>query len=269
MGQFSMSALHLISGIINVPRFHRELTHCPKELTERCVHLLTNLGQNRDFAIKANYEMMEFLTRCILPFDDAGYMRVSRHFVKELLSIVGPQHKMWGAISFVMLSTPKSVTDDKQYLVWHRLNARFFEVLLDSGVISQEDERRLKAKRDSAQAQSSLNALNAQNIKPETAPPIAMSHTDVAMEDHQTESLNSEKSHLDQKSEQSTHTSKIEGAKQADEQSANEQSTDELPTIGHLEDETKEQPIEDTPQIIGRSVKVQVRSAFTNSSFKS
>jgi hypothetical protein len=267
MGQFSMSALHLISGIINVPRFHRELTHCPKELTERCVHLLTNLGQNRDFAIKANYEMMEFLTRSILPFDDAGYMRVSRHFVKELLSVVGPQHKMWGAISFVMLSTPKSVTDDKQYLVWHRLNARFFEVLLDSGVISQEDERRLKAKRDSAQAQSSLNALNAQNTESQTTFPIETSHTNTPIEDHQTESLISESSHLNPEPEQSTDSLEVEGVKEAGQQNTHEQSNQSH--IDQLADDTKELPIEDTPQIIGRSVKVKVRSAFTNSSFKS
>ena len=141
-----MSALHLISGIINAPRFHREIETGPAELTERCVHLLTNLGQDRSYAIRSNYEMVEFMTNCILPFDDAGYMRVSRHFVQELLSVVGPQHKMWGAISFVMLSTAKSVESTNQHEVWHRLNARFFEVLLDSGVISQEDERRLKKK---------------------------------------------------------------------------------------------------------------------------
>lgn len=141
-----MSALHLISGIINAPRYHREINGGPAELTERCVHLLTNLGQDRDFAIRANYEMVEFMSGSILPYDDAGYMRVSRYFVQELLSVVGPQHKMWGAISFVMLSTAKSVEEIKQHEVWLRLNARFFEVLLDSGVISQEDERRLKKK---------------------------------------------------------------------------------------------------------------------------
>lgn len=141
-----MSALHLISGLINAPRYHREINSTPKELTERCVHLLTNLGQSREFAIKANYEMIEFMERCILPFDDAGYMRVSRHFIRELLLVVGAQHKMWGAISFVMLSTAQSVEDLEQYEIWHRLNARFFETLLDSGVISQEDERRLKSK---------------------------------------------------------------------------------------------------------------------------
>ncbi len=142
----SMSALHLISGIINAPKFHRQINLSPPELTEKCVHLLTNLGQNREFAIKSNYEMVEFLNRTILPFDDAGYMRVCRHFVQELLSVAGPQHNMWGAISFVMLSTTKTLIDEEEYPVWHRLNARFFEVLLDSGVISQEDERRLKNK---------------------------------------------------------------------------------------------------------------------------
>ena len=141
-----MSALHLIAGIINAPRFHREIDHSPKELTERCVHLLTNLGQNRDFAIKSNYEMFEFMTQSILPFDDAGYMRISRYFVRELLAVVGAQHKMWGAISYVMLSTAQTIEEKTQFEVWHRLNARFFEVLLDSGVISQEDERRLKSK---------------------------------------------------------------------------------------------------------------------------
>ena len=156
-----MSALHLIAGIINAPRFHREIDHSPKELTERCVHLLTNLGQNRDFAIKANYEMFEFMTQCILPFDDAGYMRISRHFVRELLSVVGAQHKMWGAISYVMLSTAQSIKETKQFEVWHRLNARFFEVLLDSGVISQEDERRLKSKsQDQVSTSSNSNALD-------------------------------------------------------------------------------------------------------------
>ena len=156
-----MSALHLIAGIINAPRFHREIDHSPKELTERCVHLLTNLGQNRDFAIKANYEMFEFMTQCILPFDDAGYMRISRHFVRELLCVVGAQHKMWGAISYVMLSTAQTIEENKQFEVWHRLNARFFEVLLDSGVISQEDERRLKSKsQDQVSTSSSSNSLD-------------------------------------------------------------------------------------------------------------
>ena len=155
-----MSALHLISGIINAPRFHREITQCPIELTERCVHLLTNLGQNREFAIRANYEMMEFLNRCILPFDDAGYMRVSRHFVKELLSVIGPQHKLWGAASFVMLSTTKNIEDPQQFHIWQRLNARFFEVLLDAGVISQEDERRLKAKNKNANDEEPQDQTN-------------------------------------------------------------------------------------------------------------
>ena len=161
MSDVKMSALHLIAGIINAPRFHREIDHSPKELTERCVHLLTNLGQNRDFAIKANYEMFEFMTQCILPFDDAGYMRISRYFVRELLAVVGAQHKMWGAVSYVMLSTAQSIEEKEQFEIWHRLNARFFEVLLDSGVISQEDERRLKSKsQDQASVASSSNSLD-------------------------------------------------------------------------------------------------------------
>ncbi len=189
MSDTKMSALHLISGIINAPRFHREIKQSPTELTERCVHLLTNLGQSREFAIKANYEMFEFMSQCILPFDDAGYMRVSRHFVRELLSVVGPQHKMWGAVSYVMLSTAKSVEAPGEFEVWHRLNARFFEVLLDSGVISQEDEKRLKSKsQDHASldtssspldllAATSSNTSMAMNASSESVPNIVKENT--------------------------------------------------------------------------------------------
>ena len=104
MGDLKASPLHMISAIINAPRFHREIEECPPEITERCVHLLTALGRSRELAIQTNYEVMEFLTRTVSPFDDAGYMRVSRYFVQELLKVVGTQHKLWGAISYVMLS---------------------------------------------------------------------------------------------------------------------------------------------------------------------
>lgn len=146
MGDLKASPLHLISAIINTPRFHRDLSECPTEVTERCVHLLTTLGRSREVAIQTNYEVMEFLGHAISPFDDIGYMRVSRYFVQELLRVVGPQHKLWGAISYVMLSAVPDLSEASQQMVWRQLNARFFEVLLDSGVISNEEERRLKTK---------------------------------------------------------------------------------------------------------------------------
>ena len=146
MGDLTASPLHMISAIINAPRFHREIEECPPEITERCVHLLTALGRSRELAIQTNYEVMEFLTRVISPFDDAGYMRVSRYFVQELLTVVGPQHKLWGAISYVMLSATPHVPEGDQLKLWKRINARFFEVLLDSRVISNEEEKRLKVK---------------------------------------------------------------------------------------------------------------------------
>ena len=145
MGNIKASPLHMISAIINAPRFHRELFECPPELTERCVHLLTALGRSREVAIQTNYEIMEFLTRAVTDFDDIGYMRVSRYFVQELLMIIGPQHKLWGAVSYVMLSAIPHITDPQQLMVWKRIHARFFEVLLDSGVISNEEEKKLKA----------------------------------------------------------------------------------------------------------------------------
>ena len=146
MGDLKASPLHMISAIINAPRFHREIEECPPEITERCVHLLTALGRSRELAIQTNYEVMEFLARTISPFDDAGYMRVSRYFVQELLTVVGPQHKLWGAISYVMLSATPHLPEGEQLRLWKRINARFFEVLLDSRVISNEEEKRLKVK---------------------------------------------------------------------------------------------------------------------------
>lgn len=146
MGDLKASPLHLISAIINMPRFHREVVECPTEITERCVHLLTALGRSREVAIQTNYEMIEFLGEVITPFDDVGYMRVSRHFVRELLRVVGPQHKLWGAVSYIMLSAIPHLTQDSQRALWMDLNARFFEVLWDSGVISNEEEKRLKLK---------------------------------------------------------------------------------------------------------------------------
>ena len=275
MTQVNMSALHLISGIINIPRFHREITTCPKELTEQCVHLLTNLGQDRDFAIKSNYEMVEFLNRCILPFDDAGYMRVSRHFVKELLSVVGPQHKMWGAISFVLLSTAQSIRyEDEQYAVWHRLNARFFEVLLDSGVISQEDERRLKAKSNSTLSHS--DRVASQVVKPvsevdpqretvSNTPEIVSPNQEpppkrVIIKDRSNSPQVKEEISSEEISREETETvaetqtvlpldvsdhAQVAPTDLSDQASVSEDSTDEL-----------------SPQIICRSVKVKVRSAF-------
>ena len=267
MAQVNMSALHLISGIINIPRFHREITTCPKELTEQCVHLLTNLGQNRDFAIKSNYEMMEFLNRSILPFDDAGYMRVSRHFVKELLSVVGPQHKMWGAISFVMLSTAQSIRhEDDQYLVWHRLNARFFEVLLDSGVISQEDERRLKAK-----SNSSLS----QQIEPTPLTDEKMAIVSDVEETHSSVNQSTSETPDPQRvivKERST-PPKVTNEINSEHTEATVTSDTISTTSSPLQTDVTTQPnksIDETaPQIIGRSVKAQVRNAFSQDSNKS
>lgn len=159
-----VSALHLISAIINAPRFHRDLSSCPVALTERCVHLLTTLGRNRGFAIKANFEMVEFLTNAIQPYDDAGYMRVSRHFVQELLTVIGAQHKIWGAISYVMLSIHSAFENEKDLIIWQRMNARFFEVMLDCGVISEEEERKFKA-RGSLLRDETRDSLGASFIK--------------------------------------------------------------------------------------------------------
>ena len=256
-----MSALHLISGIINAPRFHREIEHCPIELTERCVHLLTNLGQNREFAIRANYEMMEFLTRCILPFDDAGYMRVSRYFIKELLSVVGPQHKLWGAASFVMLSTAQNIEGVEQYQVWQRLNARFFEVLLDVGVISQEDERRLKAKSKQNPPPYMMASSPVLPTRYDDLTLSPTSETKTSSEENEPEEPE-EKQLLDVKEE--VETSAQEEANTKEEAKTKEESSPYIPSSTPSQAQDNDDA-ESTPQLVGRSVKVKVRSAFGKS----
>jgi len=157
MSVLEASPLHLVSGLINAPLFHRDLQETPPEVTVQCIRLLTQLAQDEIFAYHANHEMVSFLSSAIDDrLDDQTYVLVATDFVRRLQTILSPSDPIWGAIAFVMSSVASRFSEGDDRLVWTKICALFFDVLQVEGVINERDAHRLMKGTKSGQGYEEL-----------------------------------------------------------------------------------------------------------------
>jgi hypothetical protein len=142
MSVLQASPLHLISGLINAPLFHRELSETPPEVTIQGVRLLARLADNEEFAYQANQEMVQFLSQSTPSLDDETYVLVVSHFITQLQTQLHTSDPIWGAVAVVMASVAKRFSVGQDREVWTRLCGLFFQVLRVKGIISEEQVKR-------------------------------------------------------------------------------------------------------------------------------
>ncbi len=143
MSALNVSPLHLISGLINAPLFHRDVRRAPPEVTMQCIRLLAQLGKDEALAYQVNSEMMTFLAQTSTQLDDAAYVRTVRYFITQLQTVIKGQDLIWGAIAYVMVSVASRFAVGDEREVWARLCGLLFDVLYERDIIPPEQAARL------------------------------------------------------------------------------------------------------------------------------
>jgi hypothetical protein len=143
MTPLKASPLHLISGLINAPLFHRDVRRPPPEVTMQCIRLLAQLGKDEAFAYQVNSEMMTFLSQTSSQLDDLAYTRTVRYFTRQLQTVIQGQDLIWGAIAHVMVSVAARFAVGEEREVWARLCGLLFDVFHECDLIPPEQAARL------------------------------------------------------------------------------------------------------------------------------
>jgi hypothetical protein len=143
MSTLNASPLHLISAIINLPQFHKDILYSPHEITLQCVRLLISLSEDEEYAYQSNVEMVAFLARTVDTLDDELYLKMNDYFVRRLLSVINPNDPIWGAISYVMASVVNVFKKYEEKEAWRRLCGLMFEVLRTNNIINPATASRI------------------------------------------------------------------------------------------------------------------------------
>ena len=148
MNSYLASPLHLVASILNLPLFHKEIHTFPEQLTYQGLQLLAALSKDDAFAYQTNMDVVQFLSTSTPDLNDIKYTQATQYFVRLLVTVMGKQDPVWGAISYIMAGVANSFEDEAERECWRRLCGLLFYVFTEEGIaqIDQGDIPMVKPK---------------------------------------------------------------------------------------------------------------------------